>query len=107
LGDRNPKWKEWWQTVQEFIEEQIHDNMELVHYDEGSYLPEPQAYQFAVLDCKYEPPSFVFVEIGTNSRIPVTPFVIQPITKLINPLKRWNKFRNHLYLFILLLYMFQ
>jgi hypothetical protein len=23
LGHRNPKWKEWWQTIQEFIEEQI------------------------------------------------------------------------------------
>jgi hypothetical protein len=23
LGHKNPKWKEWWQTVQEFIEEHI------------------------------------------------------------------------------------
>jgi hypothetical protein len=23
LGDKNPKWKKWWQTIQEFIEEQI------------------------------------------------------------------------------------
>jgi hypothetical protein len=23
LGDKNPKWKEWWQIVQEFTKEQI------------------------------------------------------------------------------------
>jgi hypothetical protein len=23
LGDKNPKWKEWWQTIREFTEEQI------------------------------------------------------------------------------------
>jgi hypothetical protein len=34
LGDRNSKWKEWWQTIQEFIEEQIQESMELVHFDE-------------------------------------------------------------------------
>ncbi len=34
LGDKNPKWKEWWQVVQEFIEEQIHDNVELARVDE-------------------------------------------------------------------------
>jgi len=31
---KNPKWKEWWQIIQEFIKEQIQKNMELVHYDE-------------------------------------------------------------------------
>jgi hypothetical protein len=34
LGDTNPKWKEWWQIVQEFTEEQIEDNLELVRFDE-------------------------------------------------------------------------
>jgi hypothetical protein len=33
-----------------------------------------------------KPPSFVYVEIKTNSRIPTTPFVVQPITKLVSPL---------------------
>jgi hypothetical protein len=37
LGDRNPKWKEWWQIVQEFIEEQIQDNMELARSNEQNY----------------------------------------------------------------------
>jgi hypothetical protein len=66
--------------------------MELICYDEQSYLLEPQAYQIVFLDFKYEPPSFVFVEIGTNSRVPTMPFVIQPIIKPISPLKRRNKF---------------
>jgi hypothetical protein len=30
LGVKNPKWKEWWQTVQEFTKEQNQVNMELV-----------------------------------------------------------------------------
>jgi hypothetical protein len=33
LGDKNLKWKKWWQIVQEFIKEQIHENMELVWAD--------------------------------------------------------------------------
>jgi hypothetical protein len=33
LGDKNPKWKMWWQTVQEFTEEQIQENMELTCFD--------------------------------------------------------------------------
>jgi hypothetical protein len=37
LGDKNPKWKEWWQIVQEFMEEQIQKNMELAHSDEQGY----------------------------------------------------------------------
>jgi glucose-6-phosphate 1-dehydrogenase len=39
LGDSKPKWKEWWQIVQEFKDEWIHDNMELAHFDEQSYKP--------------------------------------------------------------------
>jgi hypothetical protein len=34
LGDRNPKWKEWRQIVQEFTKEQIQESMELVSFDE-------------------------------------------------------------------------
>ncbi len=40
----------------------------------------------AFLDFKYEPRSFVSMQIGTNSKIPTTPFVVQHVTKLINPL---------------------
>jgi hypothetical protein len=31
--------------------------------------------------------SFVFVEIGTSSRVLVTSFMVQPVTKLVSPLK--------------------
>jgi hypothetical protein len=34
LEDKNPKWKEWWQTVQEFTKEHILKSMELAHFDE-------------------------------------------------------------------------
>jgi len=42
----------------------------------------------------YKPLSFAFVEIGTNSRIPTTPFVVQLVIKQLAT-KRWNKFRIH------------
>jgi hypothetical protein len=37
LEIKNPKWKEWWQTIQEFMEELIQQNMELVHFNEHGY----------------------------------------------------------------------
>jgi hypothetical protein len=37
LGDKNPKWNEWCQIVQKFIEEQIQESMELACFDEQSY----------------------------------------------------------------------
>jgi hypothetical protein len=33
------------------------------------------------------PPSFVYVEIGTNSKVIATPFMVQLVTKLVSPLK--------------------
>ncbi len=54
LGDRNPKWKERWQIVQEFIEEQIH----------------------TIFNFKYEPLSFVSMEIGTSSKVPAMPSMV-------------------------------
>ncbi len=37
MGDKSPKWEEWWQMVYEFMKEQIQKNMELVHVDEHVY----------------------------------------------------------------------
>jgi hypothetical protein len=34
LGDRNPKWKEWWQTIEQFTKEQIQESLELARFDE-------------------------------------------------------------------------
>jgi len=61
--------------------------MELAHFDEQSYRLELQAYKTYFPDLKYEPPNFVSMEIGTNSIIPTIPFMVQPITKLISPLR--------------------
>jgi hypothetical protein len=89
LGDKIPKWKEWWQIIQEFKEEQIQESMELARLDEESYQLELHAYQTAFLDFKYKLPNFVSTEIGTSNRAPTTPFVVQlvAITKPISPLK--------------------
>jgi hypothetical protein len=87
LGDRNPKWKEWWQTIQEFTKEQIQDNMELAYSNEHSYQLELQAYQIAFFNFKYEPPDFVFMEIGTSNKIPTMPYVVQLIIKPVSPLR--------------------
>ncbi len=88
LGDKNLKWKEWWQIVQEFAKEQIQDNMELACSNDHSYQLELHAFQTIFPDFKYvKPPSFVYVEIGTSSTISAMPFVVQPITKLVSPLR--------------------
>jgi hypothetical protein len=34
LEMKNPKWKEWWQIIQEFTKEQIQENMELICFNE-------------------------------------------------------------------------
>ncbi len=31
LGDQNPKWKEWCQNVQEFMDEQTEESLEIVN----------------------------------------------------------------------------
>jgi hypothetical protein len=93
LGDRKPKWKEWWQTIQEFKEERIHDSMELAHSNEQSYQLKLQAYKITFSNFKYEPLSFVFVEIGTSRRVPSTPTMVQPVTKSISPLRGGTSFK--------------
>ncbi len=55
LGYTNPKWKEWWQIVQEFIEEHIWDNMELAYFNEQSYQLEMHTCWTTFLNFKYEP----------------------------------------------------
>ncbi len=37
LVNKNPKWNEWWQIIQEITKEQIKDNLELVGADEEAY----------------------------------------------------------------------
>ncbi len=51
-------------------------------------------YRIIFLDFKYEPPSFVFIEIGTNSKTPTTPSVVHvATTRLVNPLKGGTYFK--------------
>jgi len=107
LGDRNPKWKECWQIVQEFIEEQIQDNMELARYNEQSYKFELQAYQTAFLNFKYKPSTFMFVEIWTSNKVPAMPSMVQPITKPISALRGGIGLKSYPYVFWFLLYLFQ
>jgi hypothetical protein len=57
--------------------------MELAHSDEQSYQLELHAYQTTFPNFKYEPPNFVFVEIGTNNKVLVMPFMVQLVTKLV------------------------
>jgi hypothetical protein len=61
--------------------------MELAHSNEQSYQRKLQAYKIAFPNFKYKPMSFMSMEIGTNSRVPTMPSVVQPVTKLVSPLK--------------------
>jgi len=67
--------------------------MELAHSNEHKYQLELESYEIVFLDFKYKHLSFVFVEIGTKSRIPTTPCVVQLITKPVSALKGGRSFK--------------
>jgi len=67
--------------------------MELAHSNEQSYQLELQAYQIIFPNFKHELSSFVSVEIGTSSKVPITPFVVQHVTKPISPLRGGTSFK--------------
>ncbi len=54
LAHKNLKWKEWWQIVQEITEDQIQNNLEIVHANEEAYLNELVAYQLQFKDYTYD-----------------------------------------------------
>jgi hypothetical protein len=54
LVDKNLKWKEWWQIVQEIMEEQIQDSLEIVCANEEAYLNELVAYHLQLEGYKYD-----------------------------------------------------
>jgi len=89
LGDKNPKWQEWCQIVQEFTEEQIQESMEPAHFDKKNYQLKLHTYRTTFLDFKYGPLSFVYVKIGTSSKVLTMSSMVQPIviTKPINTLR--------------------
>jgi hypothetical protein len=53
--------------------------MELARFDEQSYQLELHAYWTTFPNFKYEPFSFVFVEIITNNKTPTTPSMVQHV----------------------------
>jgi hypothetical protein len=63
--------------------------MKLTHFDEQNYQLELQVYRTTFPDFKYEPLSFIYMEIGINSRVLATPSMVQhiAITKPITPLR--------------------
>jgi hypothetical protein len=63
--------------------------MELTRSDEQSYQLELHAYQIIFLDFKYEPLNFIFVEIGTSSKVLASPSMVRHvvITKPVSPLR--------------------
>jgi hypothetical protein len=44
LAEKNPKWKEWWQTMQKITKEHIQKSLDIVHANEKAYLNELVAY---------------------------------------------------------------
>jgi hypothetical protein len=57
--------------------------MELVQFVEQCYQVELQVYQIAFPNFKYEPPSFVHVEIETNSKISAMPSMVLLLNQLV------------------------
>jgi hypothetical protein len=55
LGDKNPKWKKWWQIVQEFMEKYIQENMELTRSNE-------QVYQLELCEVIFCPSTLNFMK---------------------------------------------
>ncbi len=67
------------------MEKQIQESTELARSDEQVYQLDLQLYQIVFPNFKYEPPSFVSMEIGTNNKPPTTtPSMVQHVatTKL-------------------------
>ncbi len=68
LGNKNPKWKEWWQTMQEFTKYQIQENMVLVWANEHVYQLEQQAYWITFGQILNMIHLLLYVEITTNMK---------------------------------------
>jgi hypothetical protein len=66
LTDKNLKWKEWWQTMQEIIEKQIQDSLDITHANEKAYLNELVVYWLHLESYKYDQVIGKLVEIPIN-----------------------------------------
>ncbi len=54
LVDKNLKWKEWWQTMQEITKEEFQNSLEIVRVDEKTYLNELVVYRLHFESYKYD-----------------------------------------------------
>ncbi len=63
LMDRNPKWKECCQIMQEIKEEQIQDNLEIVHANAKTYMFKLVAYKVQFLEYEYDRLNSKLIEI--------------------------------------------
>jgi hypothetical protein len=54
LVEKNSKWKEWWQTVQEITEEHIQKSLDISCADEEAYLNELVTYRLKFEGYKYD-----------------------------------------------------
>jgi L-rhamnose mutarotase len=45
LAKKNPKWKEWWQTMQNITKEQIQESVKIVCVNEEAYLSKLVVYK--------------------------------------------------------------
>jgi hypothetical protein len=86
LVDRNSKWKEWWQIVQEFVKEQIQESLEIIHASEEAYLNELVAYWLHFESYKYDQLISKLVEVLVN----VFQNVNSPMQETVVVISFWN-----------------
>jgi hypothetical protein len=70
----------------------VHIRVDSGEYGVGLFLwTKLSTWAACLLNCflkfQVQTPSFVFVEIGTSSRVPTIPYMVQFVTKPISPLK--------------------
>jgi len=83
LGNRNPKWNEWFKSSHKNILWRIWSWHILMNkIVDLSCMPTERFSQISNTN-----PSFVFMEIGISSRVPAIPYVVQLVTKPISPLR--------------------
>jgi len=83
LGNRNPKWNEWFKSSHKNRLWRIWSWRILMNKIINlSCMPIEQFFHISSTN-----PSFVFMEIGTSSRVLAIPYVLQLVTKPISPLR--------------------
>ncbi len=84
LANKNPKWKDWWQTMQKITKEQIQDNLEIVCANEDAYLYELVTYKMQFLEYKYDWLSSKLIEIEGGVGISQILIFVEPVPTPVN-----------------------